>query len=513
MKTNNGTLTKTDFFAILFIVIISAFGIFYGKSERMDNNTTYYINNQKDFENYKNDTFPAGAKILFAAGRNFNGRFAPKGKGTQNNPIVMTSYNPQSGKIYRDNTNNKAIINGHGKVNAPVFLHNTEYWEIQNLEVTNTDGTKKDQGDLMGIYVVTKNMGIAEHVVIKNCYVHDVNGDVAGKRRGGIHVHVKGKKRKTKFHDLLIAGNLIEDVGGVGIGNDSSWPDIGEEGFYPWTDVVLRGNRVAKTGRNGIIIRYSYKPLVEYNVLAHNGQFSHGHSIFNFNTVDCKMQYNEAYGNRGKMGEIDRGGFDADWNSRGTVIQYNYSHDNHWFCGIMRRYNRDITIRYNISQNERMGVYYYGFSGAYNIRDVKIYNNTHYFRDGLDATIFISEEEERTPIQTAFYNNIFYFEDSARIGIKPDETCEFSHNLFYNLKPHGRHAITKDPLFINPGKGGTEINMKDSTRLSGYRLQKNSPAIEAGLFVSDNGEMDFWNNSLYEGSPEIGAYEYSDKQD
>ena len=26
---------------------------------------------------------------------------------------------------------------------------------------------------------------------INDCYIHDVNGKVAGKKRGGIHVHVK----------------------------------------------------------------------------------------------------------------------------------------------------------------------------------------------------------------------------------------------------------------------------------------------------------------------------------
>ena len=33
--------------------------------------------------------------------------------------------------------------------------------------------------------------GTYRHVYINDCHIHDVNGKVAGKRRGGIHVHVK----------------------------------------------------------------------------------------------------------------------------------------------------------------------------------------------------------------------------------------------------------------------------------------------------------------------------------
>src|SRR5690606_32969429 len=174
---------------------------------------------------------------------------------------------------------------------------NGQYWEITNLEVTNTDGTISDQGQLKGIYVVAQNSGTMNQITVKNCYVHDVNGQVGGKKRGGIHVHVIGDSVKTKFHKLLIEDNVIKNVGGVGIGNASDGPDIDEEGYYPWTKVVIRGNRIERTGRNGIIVRYSVDPLVEYNVLAYNSRFSTGHSVFNFNTIGCIMQYNEAYGN------------------------------------------------------------------------------------------------------------------------------------------------------------------------------------------------------------------------
>jgi len=476
-------------------------------TNKQDALNTIYINNQTDFDQYKNAEFAPGTIILFASGKTFNGQFAPTGSGTKDSLIKITSYNSETNEIYWDNTDNKAIINGHGKVNSSFYLYNAEYWEISNLELTNTNGSDDDQGDLRGIYIVAEDIGIVNDVVVRNCYIHDVNGKVAGKMRGGIHVHVIGEKTKTKFHKLLIENNHVKNVGGVGIGNQSSWRFLNTSNYHPWTDFVIRGNRVEYTGRNGIIARMGYKQLVEYNILAYNSLYSTGHSVFNFNSVDCIMQYNEAYGNTGEPGDIDHGGFDVDYNARGTIVQYNYSHDNNWFCGIMRKYNRDITIRYNISLNERLGAYMYGFPWEDDARGIWVYNNTHYFKAGLNASIIASPGKVRTPSYTYFYNNIFYFEDAGTWGVEPDETCELSNNLFYNVEPRGENAIVADPLFVNAGLVPTDIDMRNPERLAGYMLKTNSPCIDAGLLINDNGGLDFWGNKLGDSSTDIGAFE------
>ncbi len=500
MNTNN-LIIKFLAIVFLFVLIISC------NKNVHEALKTVYINNQADFDTYKNSEFAPGTLILFAKGKSFNGQFAPTGSGTKESPIKITAYDPESNKIFWDNIDNKPIINGHGKVNSSFYLYNGQFWEINNLELTNTDGTDEDQGNLRGIFILGKDVGIMEDVIVRNCYVHDVNGKVAGKKRGGIHVHIKGDSIRTKFHNLLIENNVIKNVGGVGIGNTSSWGSIHSKDYFPWTNFIIRGNRVEHTGRNGIIARVGLNQIVEYNVLAYNSRYSTGHSVFNFGTVGCIMQYNEAYGNTGEPGDIDHGGFDADWNARGTIIQYNYSHDNNWFCGIMRKYNREITIRYNISLNERLGAYMYGFPWEDNGRGIYIYNNTHFFKAGLNASIFASPGRVRTPRYTYFYNNIFYFEDAGTWGVEPDETCEFSNNLFFNVEPKGRNALTGDPLFANPGLVNTDIDMRNPERLLGYMLKNDSPCIDAGLVINDNGGKDFWGNPLGSEGIDIGAHE------
>jgi hypothetical protein len=505
---------KTLYLLLFLLIPCSIFSC--EKAELTDNEKTgrnqeseYYINTQDDFDEWNGFNFPEGSKVLFATGKTFTGQFVLLGSGSKTKPNLAAAYDPKSGEMLTEWTDNKPVIHGGGKVNSALLLRNGEFWEINNIEVTNSDGTTGDQGDLRGIYVTAENSGTMENITIKNCYVHDVNGKVGGKMRGGIHVHVLGDSVKTKFHNLLIDNNVVKNVGGVGIGNQSSWPNIDTEDYYPWTNFVIRNNRVERTGRNGIIVRYSINPLVEYNVLAYNSRYSTGHSVFNFNTIGCIVQYNEAYGNTSaNPDDIDHGGFDADYNSRGTIIQYNYSHDNNWFCGIMRRgINTDVTIRYNISQNELLGAYLYGFPKETGVKDVKVYNNTHYFGKGKGNRIFVAAGKVRVPTETTFSNNIFYFEDEAEWGFEPDNTCIFKNNLYYNVTPKGEKAITADPLFVNPGSGGTNIDMRYPQRLSGYKLKENSPAIGAGVPVKENGGSDFWGNSLYSSDPDIGAHE------
>jgi len=475
--------------------------------EPVQNLDLVYINNQVDFDLYKNGEFNPGARIYFAAGKIFNGRFSPKGSGTITNPIKLTAYNPDTDEIYVDPIDNKPIINGQALSYSTFYLYNGANWEINNLEITNTDGTDGDQGKLKGIYVVAEDIGTVDNITIRNCYVHDVNGKVEGKERGGIHVHVKGTQTKTKFHNLLIEDNYVKNVGGVGIGNQSSWKSITSSDYHPFTNYIIRGNRIESTGRNGVIIRASINPIAEYNVIAYSSRYSTGHNMFNFNTRDCVMQYNEAYGNTGDIGDKDRGGFDADYNCENTTIQYNYSHGNHWFLGIMRKYNKGITVRYNISINERVGAYEYGFPSDTGVEDVLIYNNTHYFGAGLNASPFASPSKERVPINTTLKNNIFYFEEASTWAVSPDESCFLSNNLFFNITAKGENALTSNPLFENAGDAPTDIDMTNLERLAGYKLNENSPCIAAGLMISDNGGKDFWGNPLGTSATTIGAYE------
>jgi hypothetical protein len=219
-----------------------------------------------------------------------------------------------------------------------------------------------------------------------------------------------------------------------------------------------------------MIIRASDGAIVEHNTLINSSRYDTGHSVFCFNTIGVKIQFNEAYGNKGP-GDMDRGGFDADYNSKNTLIQYNYSHDNQWGFGIMKRaVNENVVIRYNISEND-------------------------------DAA--------RTAFNTDFYNNIFYFEEPGSNWGQIGSMVNFSNNCFYNISPKGENYTTSNPLFVNPNEGISDIEWSQYPNvLTGYQLKQSSPLIGIGKIIDNNGGKDFWGNPLYNDNPDIGAFEY-----
>ena len=448
-------------------------------------------------------TFQPGDQILLKAGSVWAGQLNPKGSGSQQAPIKIDVYGE----------GDRPVINAGGVNTAGLLLQNVSYWEVSGLEITNTDGTDLDQGTLFGIYVLADGAeGTYRHIYIDDCYIHDVNGKVAGKRRGGIHVHVTGLNA-TIFDDLRITNNRVVRVGGVGIGNASSCGDI--EFFndytvshYLWTHVYVGGNYIDSSGRNCIIARVSKDAVYEHNVLANSSRYDTGHSIFCFDCDGMKIQYNEAYGNVGEEGQ-DRGGYDADYNCINTTIQYNYSHDNMWFCGIMKKNNRNVVIRYNISQNDKKGIYFYGFENNTEARDIHIYNNVHFVSDAYDVEVF---PESRTPINTMFENNIFYFEGQGVWGPNAaGVNTVFRNNVYYNISPHvsSTDDIVGDPQFVNPGVAGTDIDLTTMSALEGYRLMPDSPCINSGLDIADNGGQDFWGDVVpYDGATDRGVHEY-----
>lgn len=469
----------------------------------------YRVDTQKRFDFISTIELKPGDAILLKRGMVFSGMLAPNGNGAEGNPIRVGAFGD----------GDRPRIDAKGIHLAGVLLKDPSFWEVGDLEITNTNGKDEDQGELFGIYVLASGSeGVYRHVYINNCHVHDVNGMVAGKKRGGIHVHVKNLK-KTVFHDLRITNNRVENIGGVGIGNTSSCGGVklqtnGEEIDYLWTKVYVAGNHVDTTGRNNVIARSSKDAIYEHNVLANSSRRDTGHSIFCFNTSGIKIQYNEAYGNVGGTdnrdggGESDRGGFDADYNCVDTFIQYNYSHDNLWFCGIMKKPTRNVVIRYNVSENDREGIYFYGFERNKSAENVHIYNNTHYVRKGLEVSVFA---EGRTPLNTTFENNVFYFEGKGEWGknAKGINTV-FRNNLYHNIEPHPSEtqAVESHPGLLRPGVAGKGIDLKSMEKVGGYRPQAGSLCIDAGLVIKGNGGMDILKTPLDDKKPDIGALEF-----
>ena len=449
-------------------------------------------------------TFLPGDRILLKSSSVWEGQLWPKGSGAEGKPITVGMY---GGGV-------KPVINGGGTVEDTVLLKNQEYWEIENLEITNTAPQRAER---RGVHVALEDYGEAHHIYIRSLTIHEVNGVDSVKPNGGIDYTSVGAKKPSRFIDLRIENNEIYRVDRSGIfGWSDSWV---RSKWFPSLRVVVRGNHLHDIGGDGIVVVATEGALVEYNVVGHANQRSEGYNvaIWAWSADNTVIQYNEAYETKGQR---DGEGFDSDWNSRNTLIQYNYSHDNDGgFLLICNEGghkpeesagNTGTVVRYNISQNDRTR----GINIAGPVKDSLIYNNTIYVGPEHSIDLLLFSDWHGWSESTYFYNNIFYVAGAARFsygvsrasdgayvsahGFGESKDNLFDANNFYGVEvaANDAHAVRLEPRLVAPGQGGAEM-----LSLSGYRLQAASPARKSGKLIEKSGGHDFWGNAV----PSCGA--------
>jgi hypothetical protein len=329
-----------------------------------------------------------------------------------------------------------------------------------------------------------------------------VNGTDEVKPNGGIHYTAEGDIKPSRFVDLRIEDNDIYHVDRSGIfGWSSHWV---RSKWFPSLEMVIRNNRLHDIGGDGIVVVAADGALVEHNVVGHANQRSEGYNvaIWPWSSDNTVIQFNEAYGTHGQR---DGEGFDADWNSRGTIIQYNYSHDNDGgFVLICNEGgqkpdesagNTGTIVRYNVSVNDRTR----GINIAGPVEGAQVYNNTIYVGKEHSVDMVLHSDWGGWASSTAFYNNIFYVEGTARFsygvsrdpdgayvtktGMGQSTNNTFDSNVYYgHIEPFDdTNALTTDPQLLRPG----------TMAPSGYSLKKGSPAIDSGKTVGGNVSRDF----------------------
>ncbi|HKP06724.1 MAG TPA: LamG-like jellyroll fold domain-containing protein [Microbacterium sp.] len=439
-------------------------------------------------------SYQPGDRILFKSGGSWAGTLNPQGSGAAGSPIVIDRYGPGAKPlIHRDG--GYANVNGID-FSAGVVLYNQQHWEINNLEVTNFTGSWSDGGWRQGILVFGKDAGTLSHIHISDTYVHDVNatqstradGGGYNKGVGGIMFNIEGTSVRTKFDDVKLEGNVIEDTA-WGIGTTTSWMS-GTISYS--TNIVIRDNFVgtqknekSNTGRDGIIVRAADGALIEHNTLYKNGWAG----VYPYRSKNTLIQYNEA--------GYNAYGLDDDQSNTNTILQYNYTHHN--FDGFAIAMSKGIW-RYNISENDaHTGGGHEGFIDFVpEARGSHFYNNVFYM--GPETDDYLGLDPSGGPI--TFTNNIFYILGDFRFERAEDNV--FDYNTYYgdaeSVVPTDPHRSTADPEFVNPGNGNP----------NGYQLKGISPAIDAGATITGNAPIDYAGNPVpYNGgATDRGAFEY-----
>jgi LPXTG-motif cell wall-anchored protein len=494
-----------------------------------------------------------GDRVLLEAGSVFtNGFLHIKGSGSEEAPIEIDKYGEGSNPII--NTNGQGIwYQDYGKpldssshklkgyVSSSILLYDVEYINIRNLEITNESleiDAKYNYLHTMnrtGVAAVAQNKGTIDHIYLDGLNIHDVIGNVYDKHmnNGGIYFTVFKPKNEvetgiSRYNDIKIENCIVDNVNrwGIAVGYTAYWDKftaavIPDETIakYGSTKVEIRNNYIKDAGGDAITTMYCDRPIIEYNVsdgiarqinttdYSETGSGRVAAAIWPWKCKDAIFQYNEAFDTCLNQ---DGQAWDADYGD-GTIYQYNYSHNNGggavMICGIDAI---NTIFRYNISENDLGGV----LNIPGNPR-ADIYNNTFYMKEGIP---FI--RPGMAGGVAVIENNIIYNAGAEKTEdwTRGNSKVTYSHNLYYNYSnlPIDNAAITSDPKFVNAGNGPTQYTgitpssdkriTHDLSKFEGYELQNDSPAINTGKFITNNGGFDFFGNKVA-GTPDIGAYE------
>jgi hypothetical protein len=372
-------------------------------------------------------SFAPGDRLLLRAGARWEGQsLQPKGSGSPELPIVVDRFGDGP----------DPVLAGEGRVPSVVRLDNQEGWEIGHLDISNDDASHTAL--LRGVEIHAADSGLLHHLVFSHLTVHDVTGPLANykdsevqrKSYGGICFRIEGSQRQTAWDDLRVEDCTIEQVSAIGILFTSSWSrghrDNDAATWFPSRHVVIRGNVIAKSARNGLIVRCSVNPLVEKNLFRECANEGSGNASFAFDCDDAVFQYNEATGTKFNPGDVDASGFDSDYDCRRTIIQYNYSHDNDYgfvllCCNGRVGFNDGTIIRGNLSIND--GGNLIRVSGT--VTNARIYNNYLYAKADM-----VNPHPGETP-------GIVFFKSWSGWS----DHVEISNNVIVNDCPGARYDL------------------------------------------------------------------------
>jgi hypothetical protein len=386
--------------------------------------TTYYVDSKsgddrapgtsaadawKTLEKVNGAAFHPGDRILFDSGETFVGQLAPSASGTMSAPIVFDRYG--SGP--------KPKIDAGGRIEDAVRLYNVQNIEVRNFEITNRGRAAAVR---RGVHIFLDNFGTATHITVASLYIHDVNGingngDNA-KDNGGIIFRTVGDRVPSRFDGLTIERNIIHTVDRSAIAASSY--HFSRARWFPSLHVVIRDNYVDDVGGDGIVPWATDNALIEHNIARHcnHRAGSYNAGIWPWSTDNSLFQLNEAAFTHTTL---DGEGFDSDYNSRNTLFQYNYSHDNDGgfmiICTPGKRDPREnignvgTVIRLNISRNDHTRAF--NLSGG---EHTTVEGNLIYVGPQISMQMLAVTSWDGWASDALFRKNIFWVLGTANYG-------------------------------------------------------------------------------------------------
>jgi len=349
--------------------------------------------------------FEPGDRVLFRAGSVWSGQLLITAHGTPGRPITFQADGPGA----------RPRIDAAGAVEDAVLLRNAQQVELRDLELTNS-GT--NNAPRRGVHIIGDNAGTLTNILVADLFIHDVNGTEARKDNGGIIFRTRGERTPTRFDGLRLERNVVWRVDRSGIAAQSS--HASRTRWFASTHVIIRDNWVGDVGGDGIVPWATDGAVVEHNIVqgANERAGTYNAGIWPWSTDNTLIRLNRASGLKTLL---DGQGFDSDYNSRNTVIEFNLSHDNEGgfllVCspGHRRQHensgNLGTIARYNISRHD--GARTFHVSAA---EQTLIHDNAIYLAAGADVQVLLLSDWSGWANGLEIRDNLFYSEGVGRYG-------------------------------------------------------------------------------------------------
>jgi len=495
-----------------------------------------------------------GDSVLLEAGHDYPGNLllTAEDAGTPTQPVVIGSYGSGRARIKAGNGSGVTVRNAGGV-------------EVKDLIVMGDD-YKTNVGS--GIKIINE---LPRNRKLEYIRVHNVEASGFGRKNysvperyptlDGCGIFVGGNasdESKSGYKNVRITNCVTYKNEYFGIYTSGYWQDDPNTcansdlyvGYCKMYDNPGDPNYFENHSGSGILMEDVDGGLIEYCEAYNNGyeggcKVGGPIGIWAAVANNVIIQHCESHHNRVGAATGDGGGFDFDGGTTNSILQYNYSHDNdgagYLICSYKNAphtFNNNI-LRYNISVNDGQKNNYRGiilWTGSPKedpIHNTQIYGNTIY--SSISPAIYFGR---KGIYNTKVYNNLFITLNNQKLlqGNPDKSMATFAGNVYWSVdgkydiagyksledwrtatgqemlngKPVG---LVVDPKLMDMGKS---ITIGDPTKLHtliAYRLQKDSPLIDAGvdlrsMFGIDPGDRDFYGNPIPQGKGfDIGAHE------
>lgn len=393
----------------------------------------------QSIEALKQISLQPGDKILLKKGETFPGILEVTGKGTYTHPIIIDAYG---------DGNQKPCIAGNDTFMYAVRIFNSDYFTIQNLEISNTG--KERKAGRTGLKVECTDYGISHNIRINNLTIRDVNGSLVKEEGGGSGILIVngGDSIRSRFDSLTIENCHILRCER----NAMIWSGYYDrKNWYPNKHTIVRNNLIEKVPGDGIVPIGCDSTLIEYNLMCDSPDIlpmtEAAAGIWPWSCDNTIIQYNEVWGHKAPW---DAQGFDSDYNCQNTLIQYNYSHDNYggmvlicnsgnagdYSCG-----NIGSIVRYNISigdgirpKETRQGMFSPSIHIAGPVKQTLVERNIIHANpkpaDIVDRTMITSDSWDGYADSTCFRQNIYYAAEPSRFDFTSSTRNAFEENIY-----------------------------------------------------------------------------------